>query len=96
MKKQGMFAVPKDRLVKGLEKLRSKVCVYSPGMERCDCKYGVKSPTQFGESHGCPEARLAARLFAVMPGFIYRWLLRRANCELSYEPGTKMKVKKRF
>ena len=62
----------REEVLRGLEAVGAKQCVYSHGKEwatYCDCKYGIDpaGDGQFcGEKNGCPELRSAHRVIEAL------------------------------
>jgi len=52
-----MNLISREEAAAALEKIRQKLCAYSPRAKFCDCKYGAKMDG--GEETGCPELRSA-------------------------------------
>ncbi len=74
-----MFGIEKDKLVATLQKIRDKICTYSPALNYCDCKY-TDEPNlgrKGGEGTGCCEVRLASQIINSMTEEEYQNFLRR-------------------
>ena len=76
-----MFGIPKDDLVRNLEKIRLQRCAYSSS-NFCDCKYGnpLDEPSIMSETFsGCPEIGMAKRMFECMTEKEFARICKRAG-----------------
>lgn len=77
-----MFGIEKERLVNSLEKIRKRLCCYSPETIICDCKYisddNLPMPSFGGEDSGCCEVRMAMLLINKMTQEEFETICKRA------------------
>jgi hypothetical protein len=72
-----MFTIEKQRLLKSLERVRTRLCGYIG--PRCDCKYLQAGVNHHSEQTGCCEVRLAAAVIMGMTDEEFEHALKRAH-----------------
>ncbi len=75
-----MFIVQRARLIEGLERLRSRLCLYDRAI--CDCKYGARGAPHHPEQCGCPELRACVALLTAIPDQDFEHLVCAAGADL--------------